>query len=1225
MNDESNQIILFRFSHGLGDSVQFLCVLATLKAHHPGWIFDVVARRGSHSLFRAVPGLCRNVYIEETGSYINNPGDYTRIVDDVQWWEDDRCYADGPATKSGKYLRQHYGIVGIPERPRVEPSPVDLAMVDRYAATFPTGRFVCLHYQGNTATERKNLGHDDARVICEALITRGITPVILDWDRRSPLPDGKAIFCPDAGHPLWGVTGTGDGWALAALISRAAVMVGIDSGPAHVAQLTDTPTVMVWTGHHPVQFADPIGTVVHAVPDGHWGLIRGEKEIGRSYFREHYRFDAYQDIQGIVEMIDESLGDPDPDTVPGSLPRATQETGGYLSLLGGPWAFDYERVGHDRRRVVLDSGGIISAGGGERERRWAVNRVDGRYTLAILGDNRVTCRLRWDAEDGAWGGRWDVCERMPIRLVPLGGDGGAGAGSGAGFLEWLDAGGPRSLAEFPPPGSPPVAGLPVLAIYGPIPPAMSGCADYLARLALSLPLGGQFDVRVNPDPAGLPAGGPDACLYQLGNNPLHIPALEVLRDHPGVVTIHDINMSGMQTHLDEVCELATRIVVHSRHAASRIPGPYRDKVEIIPFGADPHPHAGDLPAIRATRAMYGLPGAGVFLIGVGGIVHETKLVCEAIEAFASAGLADAMLVIAGPEDDGGHARRRAEGLGLTVARRVRFIGLLPTGDFADLMAACDVGICLRRPPTNGETSAAVFDFLRAGVPVIASDIGSFTELPDEIVTKIRPGDEVQGVAEALTMFAADPADPGGRSARGRAGLEYVKAHHGWERVAGAYGEILMEPTPTTFRPRARIARSPATGRRFMYERVGHDRRMIVLEPDGRIGEGAAEMERWWRVDQGDGGTALVIGGDDGVTCRLHPADGRWEGRWLIHERMPIRLEGEVDFWRRDAREGSWTVTPINPPAPGGAGVTPGFGTVQPYGCLFYRGGLGDLFERYVQSGRDAGYVAGVLDRYPGARIDVICCQANPAVAEFFAHHPGVCEVHHHPEMKPVGGFVKRYIADLGAKPFREAFDLAGLEWASPPVYLSNEEREFAEEILAGGPFVAFHPFAGEPDREWAGKPGVDIVRAIDWICDHPRGCRCLLLGGPSTRAVMGIRRDIREAIDYERPGLVNLVGRSSFRLQAHLARRAEKVIGSMSCYATIAQAEGIGTFVLAPTHVIRSREFFAFSTWEIARRNETMMLDFSQADQVDLESYIRRFLDGSGVFHHAPEDDPDGL
>ena len=71
------------------------------------------------------------------------------------------------------------------------------------------GRYpvVLLHYQGNTSTEQKNLSHEFVRRVCEVAVDAGYVPVILDWDRRTPLTEDARIFNPGTESPLWGHTG----------------------------------------------------------------------------------------------------------------------------------------------------------------------------------------------------------------------------------------------------------------------------------------------------------------------------------------------------------------------------------------------------------------------------------------------------------------------------------------------------------------------------------------------------------------------------------------------------------------------------------------------------------------------------------------------------------------------------------------------------------------------------------------------------------------------------------------------------------------------------------------------------------------------------------------------------------------------------------------------------------------------------------------------------------
>lgn len=101
------------------------------------------------------------------------------------------------------------------------------------------------------------------------------------------------------------------------------------------------------------------------------------------------------------------------------------------------------------------------------------------------------------------------------------------------------------------------------------------------------------------------------------------------------------------------------------------------------------------------------------------------------------------------------------------------------------------------------------------------------------------------------------------------------------------GILWHNPNPT---PEEQRVIDELTGRRFLYRRVGYDERPMRLEPNGKIGEGAAECERRWDVNVDDGRVILTLSRLDRPTCHLERGgDAIWRGRWLEHERMPVEL------------------------------------------------------------------------------------------------------------------------------------------------------------------------------------------------------------------------------------------------------------------------------------------------------------------------------------------------
>ncbi len=294
---DARQPVLIKFWHGLGDAIQFTVVLKHLAATRPDWAVDVWSLRGKHSSFH---GLCRRSYHDQEPRPPQSA--YARVFD-LGWYENYNRYGDRPNSKITNCLAEIFRIPYDPAlgRYEVRPTPEAHRAAEFYfrsigLAPGPAGRFpvALFHYQGNTSGAKKNLGQEDVAAAVGAALQSGLTPVILDWDHRSPLPDGRRVFCPSVGPgDIWGGFGSGDCGVLTALIARAALFVGIDSGPGKCASATDTPAVIVWTGHHPMQFHDPAPNTLHLLPENHHELPPMENAAAARYFEGHYRYACY--------------------------------------------------------------------------------------------------------------------------------------------------------------------------------------------------------------------------------------------------------------------------------------------------------------------------------------------------------------------------------------------------------------------------------------------------------------------------------------------------------------------------------------------------------------------------------------------------------------------------------------------------------------------------------------------------------------------------------------------------------------------------------------------------------------------------------------------------------------------------------------------------------------------------------------------------------------------
>jgi hypothetical protein len=303
-----------RFSHGLGDVVQFSVILKHLRRRRPDWTVDVQCGIGKHS---ALWGLCHRVYHdrEPVGNHYDN-------TFDLGWFENYNSYTDRPNSKITNCLSEVFGLMWEPDlgtyQINVNPHALEKATswLESNKILKVDGKFraVLIHYQGNTSPDRKNVNHWQALDIIEHVIRCGRVPVVLDWDGRSPFIDHKRILSPGLGpDDIWGGFGSGDAAVIAALTQQCEAFIGIDSGPGKCASSTQTPTLICWKGHHPVQFHDPAPNTTHLIPAKHRDMspCGGHPQIA-DFFENHYRYTTYADEGALVkracEWLNETLG-----------------------------------------------------------------------------------------------------------------------------------------------------------------------------------------------------------------------------------------------------------------------------------------------------------------------------------------------------------------------------------------------------------------------------------------------------------------------------------------------------------------------------------------------------------------------------------------------------------------------------------------------------------------------------------------------------------------------------------------------------------------------------------------------------------------------------------------------------------------------------------------------------------------------------------------------------
>jgi glycosyltransferase involved in cell wall biosynthesis len=355
-----------------------------------------------------------------------------------------------------------------------------------------------------------------------------------------------------------------------------------------------------------------------------------------------------------------------------------------------------------------------------------------------------------------------------------------------------------------------------VAYYSPLPPSRSGIADYSALLLPALE--GRVEVVLARPGRFRRAPKADVALYHVGNDPeAHGWIVEALRRRPGVVVLHELvlhhlvagitlargDAAGYLAAMErdhglagrllaygvldnripplwetrpqdfplagEILRLAEGLIVHSRYVEEGA----RRLGYAAPIARIPHPAwpARDSSAARGP------------LIGCFGHLNESKRIPQLYAAFARLRKRrpDARLLLVG-----GASSRLA---GLDTPEGVTREGYVDEQRLWSLMESCDIVVSLRSP-TMGETSGTVVRALSVGCPLVVSDVGWFSELPDDVAVKIAPDEhEVETLAAELERLLEDDA---ARAAMTAAAVELATTEHDVDRVAGLYVAALEE-------------------------------------------------------------------------------------------------------------------------------------------------------------------------------------------------------------------------------------------------------------------------------------------------------------------------------------------------------------------------------------------------------------------------------------------------
>ncbi len=439
-----------------------------------------------------------------------------------------------------------------------------------------------------------------------------------------------------------------------------------------------------------------------------------------------------------------------------------------------------------------------------------------------------------------------------------------------------------------------------VAFFSPLPPSKSGIADYAAALLEPLRECAAVEAFTGR-PAGFDPSPYDALVYQIGNNHYHAFAYEMALEHPGVVVLHEANLHHLIAEvtikrgdwdaymaaveydggaealayaqcvralevgpdyegvpmLRRLAERTRAFIVHSRAVEEELRrAGFKGPVAIIPHGAW-IPDASRMD----YRQRLGLDEATP-LVGVFGFLKPYKRIAESLRAFRRLIRLEprAKMILVGEPHPDLPVRALIERVGLETHARV--LGFVGAEDFTGYMAACDIVLNLRFP-TVGESSGSLVRALGLGRAVVVSDVGSFSELPDDIVLK-APVDasEEDFLFEYLNLLVSRPDVARAMGARAKS---WVERECSWALVAGRYASFLdavargvewrsPEPAPAAAPPPPRI--EPETvetwaigdgARTYIRDHVTRLTRTLEITPPGGAEDRILEMGSYLQI------------------------------------------------------------------------------------------------------------------------------------------------------------------------------------------------------------------------------------------------------------------------------------------------------------------------------------------------------------------------------------------
>lgn len=388
-----------------------------------------------------------------------------------------------------------------------------------------------------------------------------------------------------------------------------------------------------------------------------------------------------------------------------------------------------------------------------------------------------------------------------------------------------------------------------IAFFSPLRPKLSGISDYSEELLTDL--NKYFDMDIIIDNDYTPVNkwilstyniisvkdfnphNYKEYVYQMGNNSeFHAYMLPVMAKNPGITVLHDANLQDFFLHLDknnntdiymnemrynygikgeeiakkvitgeqkvedlEFMPLLNRIVdyskgilVHSHYTVEKLLALYPNiPILHVPMGIQDNTFEIDPLLVRKKYNC-----TDCVIISTFGLLANSKRIVELILSFISALEyfdSKTKFFLVGKNILDYHSQLLIYSLIKTnhLEDRIIFHGEVSGEAYNELLSISDLVVALRYPH-KGETSLALLKAIAAGKPTIVTNIGTFSEFPDDICLKIPyDNQEVSKLTKALVSLV-DQQDL--RIGMGKKAIEYFDKRHRVDYAAFKYKKAI---------------------------------------------------------------------------------------------------------------------------------------------------------------------------------------------------------------------------------------------------------------------------------------------------------------------------------------------------------------------------------------------------------------------------------------------------